>query len=51
MDRPDLRELHHNDTYVPIPPDGLAARLEAAGFTDVDVITNEWAVRFRATKP
>ena len=51
LDRPDLRELHHNDTYVPIDPEGLAPRLEAAGFTNVDVITNEWAVRFHATRP
>jgi SAM-dependent methyltransferase len=51
LDRPELRELHHNDTYVPIDPAGLAPRLEAAGFTNVDVTTNDWAVRFRATKP
>jgi ubiquinone/menaquinone biosynthesis C-methylase UbiE len=47
----ELRELHVDDTYVPVDPAGLAERLEAAGFVDVDVDTNEYAVRFRAWKP
>ncbi len=47
----ELRELHVDDTYVPVDPAGLAQRLEAAGFVDVDVDTNEYAVRFRARKP
>jgi hypothetical protein len=29
----------------------LPGRLEGAGFVDVDVDTNEYAVRFRAHKP
>ncbi len=33
----DLRAFHDGDTYNPIDPAGLSARLEAAGFTDVDV--------------
>jgi predicted methyltransferase len=35
---------------VPMDPDGLAARLERAGFEQVDVRTNEygWAARARA---
>jgi SAM-dependent methyltransferase len=48
---PELRELHHGDTYVPVDPDGLGSRLEAAGFGAVKVDTNEYAVRFRAVKP
>lgn len=47
LDSPELRQLHHDDTYVPVDPDGLAARLESAGFTGVEVATNEYAVRFR----
>lgn len=51
LDSPDLRRLHHDDTYVPVDPAGLAARLETAGFIDVRVDTNEYAVRFQATRP
>jgi hypothetical protein len=29
--------FHEGDTYNPIDPDALPARLAAAGFTDVDV--------------
>lgn len=51
LDSPELRDLHRNDTYVPVDPDQLAARLDAAGFVAIEVTTNEYAVRFRATKP
>jgi len=50
LDSPELRELHHDDTYLPVDPAGLAVRLERAGFTRVEVITNEHAVRFRGFK-
>jgi SAM-dependent methyltransferase len=46
-----LRSLHVDDTYVPVDPEQLAARLAHAGFADVDVDTNDYAVRFRAAKP
>jgi ubiquinone/menaquinone biosynthesis C-methylase UbiE len=46
----ELEALHVDDTYVPVDPGTLAARLEAAGFVDVDVDTNEYAIRFRARK-
>jgi SAM-dependent methyltransferase len=46
----ELRELHVDDTYVPIDPAGLQARLEAAGFSNVNVDTNEYAVRFTGRK-
>jgi ubiquinone/menaquinone biosynthesis C-methylase UbiE len=41
----DLRDFHEGDTYEPIDPDTVAARLEHSGFTDVTVRTNEfgWA--------
>lgn len=51
LDSPDLRELHHDDTYVPIDPDTFAMRLASAGYVDVEVSTNDYAVRFRAAKP
>jgi len=46
----DLAAHHEGDTYNPVDPDGLAARLEAAGFADVDVRTNPfgWAAVARA---
>lgn len=39
----DLRTFHRDDTYMPIDPSGLPRRLEAAGFTDVEVDQNEFA--------
>jgi hypothetical protein len=50
-DSPERRELHHDDTYVPVDPGQLAARLASAGFVAVEVTTNDHAVRFRATEP
>lgn len=47
----ELLALHVGDTYVPVDPAGLALRLEVAGFDNVAVDTNEYAVRFRGTKP
>lgn len=43
----DLAGFHDGDTYNPIDPDGLPERLRRAGLTDVDVVTNEYAFRFR----
>jgi len=51
LDSEDLRALHVDDTYVPVDPVRLPARLEAAGFVEIEVDTNEYAVRFRARKP
>jgi SAM-dependent methyltransferase len=34
---PRLQEFHHDDIYVPVDPDTLPKRLQAAGFTTVDV--------------
>ena len=37
----DIRGFHEGDTYQPIDPETLPGRLEAAGFTGVEVRTNE----------
>jgi len=47
----ELRALHVDDTYVPVDPDALPTRLATAGFVNIDVDTNEYALRFRAAKP
>ena len=41
----DMGNAHEGDTYNPVDPAGIADRLTAAGFTNVDVRTNEfgWA--------
>jgi SAM-dependent methyltransferase len=51
LDSQELRNLHHDDVYVPLDPATLQARIEAAGFTAVGVDTNDYAVRFRGTRP
>jgi ubiquinone/menaquinone biosynthesis C-methylase UbiE len=49
VDRPEFRELHVDDTCVPVDPATLAARLREAGFVDVEVerASPEPARRFR----
>jgi ubiquinone/menaquinone biosynthesis C-methylase UbiE len=37
IDSPDWRALHAGDTCTPVDPDTLGARLERAGFTQVEV--------------
>jgi SAM-dependent methyltransferase len=46
---PELEAHHEGDTYNPVDPEGLADRLETAGFVDVDVKTNPfgWAALAR----
>ena len=51
LDSEEFRQLHEGDICMPIVPDGLPERLAAAGFADVQVDTNPYAVRFRAAKP
>jgi SAM-dependent methyltransferase len=43
--------IHLGDTMVVVEPETFAARLEAAGFTDVSVETAKRAFRFRAYRP
>lgn len=48
----ELEAHHEGDTYNPVDPDGLPARLAAAGFEDVEVRTNPygWAAVARRAK-
>ncbi|MEO3757422.1 class I SAM-dependent methyltransferase [Mycobacterium sp. B14F4] len=48
----ELASAHEGDTYNPVDPATLPARLEAAGFGDVQVKTNDygWAAVARAPK-
>ena len=45
----ELADFHEDDVYNPVDPTTVTARLEAAGFTDVDVRANEfgWAAHAR----
>jgi ubiquinone/menaquinone biosynthesis C-methylase UbiE len=47
LDRPEFRDLHVDDICVPIDPATLGDRLERAGLERVEVITNDFGVRFR----
>jgi SAM-dependent methyltransferase len=38
----DVRSFHEGDTYQPIDPATLPARLQEAGFTDIEVRVNEY---------
>lgn len=46
-----MRLLHLHDTLVPVDPGTFASRLEAAGFVDVIIESNERAFRFQARRP
>jgi SAM-dependent methyltransferase len=46
-----MRLIHIGDTLVPINPDTVGARLEAAGFEVLEVEKNSHAFRFQARKP
>lgn len=48
LDSDDFRKLHIDDICVPIVPDGLEARLRAAGFSDVNVDPNPYVLQWRA---
>ncbi|MWA05444.1 methyltransferase domain-containing protein [Actinomadura sp. LD22] len=52
LDTEMIRQGHRGDTYVPVDPDTLEARLHAAGFADVTVHrSNAHQFRFTARKP
>ncbi|WP_019926049.1 bifunctional 2-polyprenyl-6-hydroxyphenol methylase/3-demethylubiquinol 3-O-methyltransferase UbiG [Nocardia sp. BMG111209] len=52
IDSPVLRQAHHDDTFVPVDPDTLPARLTAAGFEHIVVTPHdEHHFRFSATTP
>ena len=46
-----MRLIHIGDTLVPVNPDTVGARLEAAGFEVLAVDRNDAAFRFHARKP
>ncbi len=46
-----FRLLHVLDTMVPVDPGTLPQRLQKAGFTDVRVDVNPYALRFQARRP
>jgi SAM-dependent methyltransferase len=46
-----IRLGHVDDTFVPVDPDTLSDRLQAAGFTDVEIDATEFHIRFLARKP
>jgi SAM-dependent methyltransferase len=51
LDTPARRELHEDDVFVPVDPDALAPRLEAAGFGQVRVEVAGDRVCFTAVRP
>lgn len=48
MDTPSRRELHADDTFLPVDPAGWEARMLAAGFVNSIVQVHEDRFRFRA---
>ncbi len=46
-----FRVVHLGDTLVPVPPETLAARLEAAGLTAVNVTVSPRRLHFTARRP
>jgi SAM-dependent methyltransferase len=50
IDSEPIRVFHVDDVFVPVDPITLGSRLEAAGFTDVNVEPADYQVRFNATK-
>jgi SAM-dependent methyltransferase len=46
----DLRAFHHDDTYNPVDPETLPARLTSAGFEAIDVQVNEYGWMAHARK-
>jgi SAM-dependent methyltransferase len=50
LDSPEFRDLHVGDICVPIDPTTLEDRLRSVGFDEVRVDTNEYGVRFRASR-
>ncbi|HEX8929982.1 MAG TPA: class I SAM-dependent methyltransferase, partial [Actinomycetota bacterium] len=50
-DTPARRELHTGDVFLPVAPDELPGRLEAAGFAEPAVALEGDRIRFAATAP
>jgi ubiquinone/menaquinone biosynthesis C-methylase UbiE len=47
-DSPEFRGMHIDDICVPLVPELLTARLNRAGFSDVNVDVNPYVIQFRA---
>lgn len=45
-----LRIVHIADTYVPVDPDNFPARIQSAGFRDIEVGRGDTRFRFRARR-
>jgi ubiquinone/menaquinone biosynthesis C-methylase UbiE len=45
-----IRKAHVGDTFLPLPTETLAARLEAAGFGEANIEIAEYEIRFAARK-
>jgi SAM-dependent methyltransferase len=45
-----IREFHVDDIFVPVDPNTLGSRLEAAGFATTDIAAGEYEVRFAASR-
>ena len=50
-DTPARRELHVGDVFLPVAPDELPGRLEAAGFAEPAVDLDGDRIRFAAIAP
>jgi SAM-dependent methyltransferase len=50
-DTPARRDLHVGDVFLPVPPDELPGRLEAAGFTHAAVDLRDDRIRFAGRAP
>jgi len=46
-----IRLGHVDDTFVPVDPESLPGRLQAAGFAGVEIDATEFHIRFLARKP
>ena len=46
-----IRASHAGDTFNPVPPGTLPGRLQATGLADVRVDTDDYQIRFVASKP
>lgn len=46
-----IRIGHLDDTFVPVDPGTLPQRLQAAGFTSIEIDTTDFHIRFVARKP
>jgi SAM-dependent methyltransferase len=51
LDEEQTRLHHVGDVFVPLDPEGLPARLAAAGFIDIGVHIGGYDIRFHARKP